>query len=66
MIVSDPILPNLVKKAQLIGVKVLISRSGISYLAYQEALKLGITSIGFCRGQTFSVYTGFEQVLEPK
>ena len=66
MVVSDAILPNLLKQAHEIGVKVLISRSGISYLAYQEALKLDITSIGFCRGQTFSVYTGFDRFSDPK
>ena len=61
--ISEPILPYIVEIAVKLGVNTIVSRSGISHQAYIQAQKKGVTTVCFCRGANFTVYTGLETVV---
>jgi FdhD protein len=53
---------ELVQKAAMAGVPVLCAVSAPSSLAVQAADRLGMTVVGFVRGETFNVYTHPERI----
>jgi FdhD protein len=53
---------EIVQKAAVAGVPILITMSAPSTLACDTASAFGITLIGFARGDSFNVYTGEERV----
>ena len=63
IMISEPILPYIVEIAVKLGVNTIVSRSGISHQAYIQAQKKGVTTVCFCRGANFTVYTGLETVV---
>lgn len=54
---------EMIQKAGRIGAAIVISRTSPSSLSVQIAEKLGITLIGYARGERFTVYTHFERIL---
>jgi FdhD protein len=53
---------ELVQKAAMAGAAVLCAVSAPSSLAVDAARRLGMTLVGFLRGETFNVYTRPERV----
>jgi len=51
-----------VQKAAMAGAPLLCAVSAPSSLAVQTAERLGMTVVGFLRGETFNVYTHPERV----
>jgi FdhD protein len=50
-------------KAAHMGIPVLISRSGITYMGLELAQDLGVTMIARAKGKHFLVYNGEDTVL---
>lgn len=64
LIVSGKLCQRVIEAAVRCGISIVISRTGITSSAYDIADANGLTTIGFCRGQHFTVYTGREQILD--
>jgi FdhD protein len=62
VMVSGRLSFELVQKAAMAGVPILCAVSAPSTLAVQAASRLGMTLVGFVRGDSFNVYTGAERV----
>ena len=54
---------EIVMKAAHMGVPVLISRSGITYMGLELAQDLGVTLIARAKGRHFLVYNGEETII---
>ena len=57
MLVSGRLSFEIVQKAAMAGAPVLCAVSAPSSLAVQAAERLGLTLVGFLRGEDFNVYT---------
>jgi FdhD protein len=62
LMVSGRVSFEIVQKAAMAGVPMICAVSAPSSLAVESARELGITVVGFVRGQTFNVYTFPERV----
>ena len=62
MMVSGRLSYEIVQKAAVAGVPILVAVSAPSDLAVDTARRVGMTLIGFLRGETFNVYTGEERI----
>jgi FdhD protein len=61
---SGRISSEVLLKVSKIGVGILVSKSAPSDLALQLADELGITAIGFVRGEKMNIYTHPERIIE--
>jgi FdhD protein len=55
---------EIVSKAAACRVPILVSRCAVTGLSVDLARRLGMTLVGFLRGERLSVYTGYERVVE--
>ncbi len=53
---------ELVQKAFMAGIKIIVSIGAPSNLALEMAKECGITLIGFLRGERFNIYTGAQRI----
>lgn len=63
VILSGRIASEMFLKAAANRIPVIISRSAPTLLTVEWAQKIGMTIIGFARGQRFNVYTGWEHIV---
>lgn len=63
---SGRISSEILLKVSKIGVGIILSKSAPTALALEMAENLGITAIGFIRGQSLNIYTHPERVMECK
>ena len=61
---SGRIASEMLTKAARIGVSVVVSRSAPTCLSIDLAEQLGITLVGFARGNNLNIYTHPERILE--
>lgn len=54
---------ELIQKAVMANISVIVTMGAPSSLAIQTAEQFGITLIGFLRNQTFNIYTGKDRIL---
>jgi FdhD protein len=64
VILSGRIASEMLAKAARIGVPVVVSRSAPTCLSIDMAEQLGITLVGFARGNSLSVYTHPDRIVE--
>lgn len=64
LVFSGRISSEILLKASKIGCEMILSKSAPTELALQMAEQLGITTVGFIRGQSFNVYTHPERIKE--
>lgn len=62
MIVSGRVDLALVSAAVAAGVKILVSRTGVTDRAFDFAFQAGLTIVGFARGLRFNMYTHSERI----
>lgn len=62
---SGRISSEILLKANKIGCEILLSKSAPTELALELAEELGMTTVGFIRGEGFNVYTGSERIIFP-
>ncbi|BAL81316.1 FdhD/NarQ family protein [Caldisericum exile] len=55
---------NIVQIASKVNSKIIVSQSAVSSLAIKSADSLGITLVGFLRGNRFNIYTHPERILQ--
>ena len=53
----------MVMKVTLMGIPVLLSRSGVTHMGLELARDLGVTMIARAKGKSFLVYNGSENVI---
>lgn len=53
---------EIVMKVALMGIPILLSRSGVTQMGLELAQELGVTMIARAKGQHFLVYTGSDQI----
>jgi FdhD protein len=54
---------EIVMKAALMGIPILLSRSGVTQMGLELAQELGVTMVARAKGQHFLVYTGADQLI---
>jgi FdhD protein len=54
---------EIVMKVAMMGIPILLSRSGVTQMGLELAQELGVTMIARAKGQHFLVYTGRDQVI---
>jgi FdhD protein len=54
---------EIVMKVAMMGIPVLLSRSGVTQMGLELAQELGVTMIARAKGQHFLVYTGSDQLI---
>lgn len=64
VILSGRIASEMLAKVARIGAPVVVSRSAPTCLSIEMAERLGITLVGFARGNSFSVYTHPDRIVE--
>ncbi len=64
LVTSGRISSEILVKTAKLGIPVLISRSAPTTLSIELAEKLGITLVGFVRGQRFNVYSHSNRILK--
>jgi FdhD protein len=57
LLLSGRISSDILAKASKSGVSIIVSRSAPTNLAVENALKLGITAVGFARGSKMNIYS---------
>jgi FdhD protein len=62
MMVSGRISFEIVQKAAVAGIPTICGVSGASSLGVELGEELGMTVVGFLRGDRFNVYTGTERI----
>ena len=65
IVFSGRVSSEVLLKATKIGVGIILSKSAPTHLALDLAHDLGITVVGFIRGNTFNIYTHPERVVMP-
>jgi FdhD protein len=63
LVVSGRASFEIVQKAALAGIPILVSVSAASSLAIDMARKMNLTLVGFVRGETLNVYAGAERIV---
>lgn len=63
LIVSGRLSMEMVIKCAMNDIPIVISKSATTLLAIKSALKLGITLIGFARGETINIYTHKNRIV---
>jgi formate dehydrogenase accessory protein FdhD len=63
MMVSCRVNREIVRMAQKAGIKILMTRAAPALSAYSEALKSGITLVGFVKENRFTLFTGRERII---
>lgn len=63
LMVSGRVSFEIVQKAAVAGIPIVCGVSAASSLAVELAEELGMTVIGFVRGDAFNVYTGFQRIV---
>jgi FdhD protein len=64
VVLSGRVASEMVAKAARIGVSVVVSRSAPTCLSIDVAEQLGITLVGFARGNSLSVYTHPDRIVQ--
>ncbi len=64
LLTTGRISADIVSKAIACRLAILVSRSAVTSLAIQAARRFGMTLVGFLRGGRFSVYTGYQRIVE--
>jgi FdhD protein len=63
LLVSGRVSFEIVQKAAVAGIPFVAGISAVSSLAVELAEELGLTVVGFLRGESFNVYTGAERIV---
>jgi FdhD protein len=64
IVFSGRVSSEVLLKVSKMGIGIILSKSAPTTLALDLARDLGITIVGFLRGQTFNVYTHVDQIIE--
>ncbi|MBY6037633.1 formate dehydrogenase accessory sulfurtransferase FdhD [Fictibacillus nanhaiensis] len=63
LVFSGRISSEILLKVAKIGCEIVLSKSAPTEFALQSAEELGITTVGFIRGESMNVYTGHERII---
>lgn len=63
LMVSCRVNQEIVRMVQKAGIKILMTRAAPALSAYSEALKSGITLVGFVKENRFTLFTGRERIV---
>jgi len=63
LMVSCRLNQEIVRMAQRAGIKILLTRAAPALSAYNEALRSGMTLVGFVKEDRFTVFTGRERIV---
>ena len=63
LLLTGRIAPEIVSKAAFAGIPLVVSRAAPTRLAIEQGEQLGITLVGFARGQKMYIFTNAERVI---